>query len=156
MIIIAAVTEDGGLGYQGELLYHIPQDMERFRQLTMGKTIVMGRKTMESLPGKQPLSGRINVVLTKQNELEATGFEISHHSDQWYQKDCVVIGGAQIYEEFLPYAKRVYLTRIIGNKKADVYFPNIQKEKNLKLMHQSERFEYENIQYWFEIYEKVN
>lgn len=133
--LIAAVDRNGGIGKENDLLCHISADLKRFKSLTMGRTMIMGRKTFESLPGVLP--GRPHWVLTHQ-----PGYAVSHeavtvfHSVEAMEQametgqDYFVIGGASMYEAFLPLADSLYLTEIdAAFDGADTFFPAWQKEK---------------------------
>lgn len=140
--LIAAVDSAGGIGRLGTIPWHKPEDLRRFRRLTMGKVVVMGRRTFESLPNG-PLPGRRNVVLTRDGAravaLERFGagslrprlagvtaltdhrlVDIMLASDE---RELFVIGGAEAYEAYLPRANRIYLTNIVGDWGCDVAFP---------------------------------
>jgi dihydrofolate reductase len=123
--IIAALDENGALGFGGQLLCHLPRDLQYFKKLTMGKPIVMGRKTFESI-GK-PLPGRRNVVLSRKN-WQHDGILVLPSLD-WNAEifaDCaeiMLIGGAEIYTAYLPGVTRMYLTKIHHTFAADVFFP---------------------------------
>ena len=130
--IIAACDFNYGIGYKNELLYRIKKDLKRFRQLTENQIVLMGRRTFESLPA--PLPHRMNVVLTRNENYKAprgvvveTSFDriINHYLTTGEQdKDLWVIGGAEVYKLFLPYASDVYLTMILKeSEKVDTYFP---------------------------------
>ena len=124
--LIAAVGQDGGLGADNQLLWHLKPDLEHFRQLTTGHLVVMGGKTYRSL-GK-PLKNRPNLVLTR-SRIEEPGVETFHDLTELKQavasleKPVYIIGGASLYAEFLPLAEKLYLTEIAATKPADVYFP---------------------------------
>ncbi len=127
--IIVAVSEDLGIGMNNELLWHISEDLKRFKKLTHGKTVIMGKKTWESLPRK-PLAGRKNIVLTdKQGEtFEAaiTAYSISDSLEKSSDgTDIFIIGGESIYRQFMPLADRLYITFVHSKAEADVFFPEI-------------------------------
>jgi dihydrofolate reductase len=128
MTLIAAVDKNYGIGYQGQLLWHLPADMAFFRKMTMGHTIVMGRKTYDSI-GK-PLKDRENIVLTTQT-LQIPGVTVIHDLKELVkeQKEIMIIGGAQIYELCLPFANRILLTEVDANLQADTFFPKIDKKQ---------------------------
>lgn len=125
LYMIACISKDGGLGYRGELLWHIPEDMKFFRETTKGGAIIMGRKTFESIG--RALPGRKNIVLS------------SHKGESkdvdWCNKEELgevlldlegkkfIIGGASLYKMFLPEATKLYLTEVDGTKPADTWFP---------------------------------
>ena len=131
--LIVAVDSNYGIGYKNELLFRVKEDLQRFRELTIGHFVVMGRKTYESLP--RPLSERINVVVTRNKDYNPKDTSVivesdimrivSHYLDTGQQeKDLFVIGGAEIYKQFLPFVDEIYLTMI--HKEADsvdTYFP---------------------------------
>lgn len=132
--IIAAVTDNLAIGRKGSLLYHLPADLRRFKELTMGHPIIMGRKTYESLP-KGPLPGRRNIVVTRTPaefleragehaaSLEAVG-SLEEAIALTRGEDAFVIGGAQIYQQAMPAADTLYITRIFAQAPdADTFFP---------------------------------
>lgn len=124
--LIAAMDRNRAIGYENKLLWHLPGDMAFFRRMTTGKTVLMGRKTFDSL-GK-PLPNRRNIILTRQANLEIEGCEILHHPEEALKKfgheDLMVIGGTEIYNLMLPFADRVLLTEVdVEIEKADAYFP---------------------------------
>ena len=131
---IVAVDNNFGIGYKNELLYHIPEDMKRFKKLTTNNIIVMGRKTWESLPTK-PLPNRITIVITSHPEesIETENAQVLFYDltqvKNWLEKttqDVFICGGEMIYKELLPYCDIVYLTWIYEEKEnVDKYFPNI-------------------------------
>ena len=128
--MIAAVGEHGELGKNNALLWRLEGDLPFFKRVTMGKPVVMGRKTWESLP-KKPLPGRQNIVMTNNPDFEAEGATVVHSVNGLFKalKDCdeevFVMGGAAIYEALLPFTKRLYITRVYRDYDADVYFPTI-------------------------------
>ena len=132
MIAIAAVCENGGIGREGALLFHIREDLRRFRQLTLGKTVVMGRRTLASLPGGRGLPDRRNLVLTRDTDFTAPGAEVIH--------DLVVIGGESVYRQLLPRCSTVYLTRIFAAPQADAFFPDLSRDGAWTEAEQSETF----------------
>ena len=160
---IVAVDENFGIGFNGQLLEHIPEDLKRFKQLTTNKTIIMGRKTWESLPNK-PLPDRLNIVVTsKERSFEEmtvfTSFEEVYSrathimpEDEWF-----IIGGGSIYKEFLPICDKVYLTKImVSHENVDTYFPNIELMDNWKCIEQSEIKQYNDISYQFKTYSRIS
>ena len=160
---IVAVDENFGIGFNGDLLEHIPEDLKRFKQLTTNKTIIMGRKTWESLPNK-PLPDRLNIVVTsKERSFEEmtvfTSFEEVYSrathimpEDEWF-----IIGGGSIYKEFLPICDKVYLTKImVSHENVDTYFPNIELMDNWKCVEQSEIKQYNDISYQFKTYSRIS
>lgn len=130
--IIACIDKNGGLGYQNKLLFHIKKDMERFRMLTTGHTIIMGRKTYDSLPNGA-LPNRRNIVISHQ-DLNLPNCEIYHSIPEALavcKEDVVfVIGGVSIYEQALGMANKLYITKVEEEAShVDVYFPTINKKE---------------------------
>lgn len=131
--IIAAVSEDFGIGKNNDLLWHIPEDLKRFKKLTIGKTVIMGRRTWDSLP-RRPLPGRNNVVLTDiQDEVidnAVTAYSIEDALNKCGgSEEVFIIGGGSIYHQFMPLADRLYITHVHCKLPADVFFPEIDLKK---------------------------
>ena len=143
---IVAVDNNWGIGYDGELLERIPEDMKHFRELTMDNIVIMGRKTWDSLPVK-PLANRHNVIISKSipetklpqiitnREIPVTFLQMNSLIQNWGKvkrfsnKDIFIIGGGSIYEHLLPYCDTVFLTHIgKDHKNVDTYFPRIDKD----------------------------
>lgn len=125
---IVAIAQNSAIGCENKLLWHIPNDLKRFKKLTIGHTVVMGMNTWESLPFK-PLPGRRNIIMTRR-EIEVPGAEIAHSLNEAMEmldtdKENFIIGGAQIFESFLPYANKLILTIVHRDFKADTFFPEI-------------------------------
>jgi dihydrofolate reductase len=127
--IIAAVSEDLGIGKDNDLLWRIPDDLKRFKKLTLGNALIMGKKTWESLP-KKPLPGRKNIVLTDDIH-ECIDYSVTAYSIEDALGKCekdeeiFVIGGGTVYRQFMPIADRLYITHVHKTSPADVYFPEI-------------------------------
>jgi dihydrofolate reductase len=127
--IIVAVSEDWGIGKNNELLWHVSEDLKRFKSLTLGNTVIMGKKTWESLP-RRPLPGRKNIVLTDvPNEVfdgSVTAYSVEDALNKCSEgEEIFVIGGGSVYRQFMPVAERLYITHIHKKAEADVYFPVI-------------------------------
>jgi len=127
--VIVAVSDDWGIGKDNELLWHISEDLKRFKRLTTGKTVVMGKKTWYSLP-KRPLPGRKNIVLTDIRDEIIDGSETVYSIDEALarcskEEEAFVIGGGSIYRQFMPKADKLYITHVHMNAPADIYFPEI-------------------------------
>ena len=130
--IIVAVSEDWGIGKDNELLWHISEDLKRFKRLTTGKTVIMGKRTWESLPRK-PLPGRKNIILTdipgERFENSITAYSIEDALSKCEKNEEVfVIGGGSVYNQFMPIADRLYITHVHTSSPADVYFPKIDPD----------------------------
>lgn len=160
MTIIVAIDKNRGIGYKGNLLCKIPDDMRRFKTLTLGNTVVMGRKTMESLPGAAPLSGRKNLVLTSRRDI-ADGFSTCRCKEDLLAllPDCpgeiFVIGGESVYRLMLPYCDRAYVTEIDESFDADSFFPALAPEDGWQVSESSAFYEYNGVKYRFLTYKKT-
>jgi dihydrofolate reductase len=125
--LIWAEAADRVIGAGGAIPWHVPEDMRRFKELTMGSTVVMGRLTWESLPEKfRPLPGRHNIVVTRQASYDAPGAEVAASVEQALERpegDIWVIGGASIYEQSLAHAERVVRTRLHVHVEGDTQAP---------------------------------
>jgi dihydrofolate reductase len=159
--IIVAVSEDWGIGKDNELLWHISEDLKRFKRLTLGKTILMGKKTWDSLPRK-PLPGRKNIVLTDVPD-ECIDCSVTAYSIDDALSKCdpgeeiFVIGGGSVYRQFMDIADRLYITHVHRKAEADVYFPEI--DRGIWRVVETEDFktdDAEGISYTYSIYERKN
>ena len=132
MKLIVAVDNEWNIGYKNDLLFHIPEDMKFFRQTTLDKVVVMGRKTLESFPDSKPLKNRVNIVLSRSDiSVDGAVFvksvnELLETLKQYNTDDVYVIGGAEIYSLLLPYCDTALITRIdTVAEKADKKFPKL-------------------------------
>ena len=163
MDIIAAVTEDWGIGYKGNLLISIPDDMKFFRETTTDSVVIMGRRTLESFPGKKPLKNRVNIVLSTDKSLMINNAVclsdislLSSELRKYAGKKVFVIGGEAIYKQLLPYCRNAYITKIQAALPADKFFPNLDTEPYWYLTEQGETLEYNGILYSFTTYTNKN
>jgi dihydrofolate reductase len=146
MIAIAAVDENWGLGKDGQLLFHLHADLRRFRALTDGHTVVLGRKTLSTFPGGKPLPNRRNIVLTSDVNFAVEGAEIAHSKAEALallsgDKDAFIIGGESVYRQFLPECDRIFLTVIHQKCAADCYFLAINTHPEWILTHTQQETE---------------
>jgi dihydrofolate reductase len=126
---MVAVAENGVIGAKGALPWHIPEDLKRFKALTLGKPLVMGRKTWDSLPRK-PLPGRTNIVVTRDVGFHAEGALVVHSveealaaAEREQPSEIMVIGGEAIFAAALPHAKRIHWTQIMAPVEGDAFMP---------------------------------
>jgi len=132
--IIVAVAENNAIGKDNDLIWYISDDLKRFKRLTTGHTILMGRKTYESLPNGA-LPKRENVVISRDRTLQLKGCTILNSVEEAIEKyanipeEIFVIGGGSIYQELLPYAQKIYLTKVHASFEADIFFPEIDENK---------------------------
>lgn len=131
--LIVAIAQNGAIGNNQELLCHLPNDLKRFKAITLGHTIVMGRRTYESLP-KGALPGRTNVVVTRQADVAWENTIVAHSIDEALanseSSELFIIGGATLYEQTLQRANRLYITHIHhAFEQADTFFPAIDYDQ---------------------------
>lgn len=166
---VVAVDKNYGIGNKGKLLVNIKDDMKNFKKITEKGSVVMGRKTWDSLP-KKPLKNRTNIIITrkckKKPKIQSDG---TIHSNMQYIKAWLsqtnvikenngiyVIGGGQIYKELLNSCERVYLTKVLEEYEADTYFPNIDEMPEWELSSESEIKEEDGVKYQFCIYDRTD
>jgi len=127
--IIVAIASNNGIGKDNDLLWHIPDDLKRFKKLTTGHSIIMGKKTYESLPIR-PLPNRRSIVITDDKDEKIDGCIMAYSIEEAIEKmdsdkENFIIGGGSIYSQFLPIADKFYLTQVHKDFEADVFFPEI-------------------------------
>jgi len=130
--MIAAIAENNALGKDNDLLWHLPDDFKRFKQITSGHYIIMGRKTFESFP--KPLPNRTHVIITRQKEYHPEGCIVVDSMKKAIEvcpknEDIFIIGGGEIYTLGMDFADSIELTRVHENFEADAFFPEIDKKK---------------------------
>jgi dihydrofolate reductase len=131
IILIAAVAENYALGKNNDLLWHLPNDFKRFKEITTGHHIIMGRKTFESFP--KPLPNRTHVIITRQKEYNQEGCIVVSNLEKAIEacpqnEDIYIIGGGEIYSQSILFADQLDITRVHRSFEADVYFPEIKPE----------------------------
>lgn len=161
MNLIVAADKNWGIGKDNKLLVSIPSDMKFFRQETMGKVVVMGRKTLESFPNGLPLKNRTNVVLTSDKNYQVKDAVIVHSIDEVLEElkkydddEIYVIGGAKVYEELLPYCDVAHVTKIDFAFEADTHFPNLDEDTEWEITAASDEQTYFDLEYTFVKYER--
>ena len=159
--IIVAKAKNNIIGKDNSMLWKLPDDLKRFKEKTIGHTIIMGRKTFESLKEKSPLYGRKNIVLTTNKSYDAKGAvvcasveEVLDAVKDYDDNDIYVIGGGEIYKEFLPYCDVAHITKIDYKYDADTYLENLDKNSEWHITANSEEKTYFDIVYEFVKYEK--
>jgi dihydrofolate reductase len=162
MNLIVAVDKNWAIGKENKLLVSIPQDMKFFRETTMGKVVVMGRKTLESFPGGQPLKKRTNIVITRDKNYSVKDAIVVHSVEEaleelknYNSEDVYVIGGDSIYRQMLPYCDVAHVTKINHAYEADTYFPNLDEKEEWFVTGVSDEQTYFNLEYEFVRYERV-
>ena len=163
MNLIAAADLNWGIGKDGGLLISLPGDMKYFKEKTSGKVVIMGRATLESLPGGKPLPNRTNIVLTTNKDFEREGCVIVHDMDElaaackdYAPDDIMVIGGEQIYMQLIRQCDKLYITKILEEFEADKHLMNADRMKSFELVSESDVMEEKGVQYQFLVYQKKN
>ncbi len=158
MRAIVAVSQNWGIGKDGQLLFRISADLQRFKALTTGHTVVMGRKTLESLPGGRGLPGRRNLVLTRQENFAPERAEAVHSLEEAVAlagDEAFVIGGQEVYALLLPYCSRVYVTRIFADAPVDAFFPNLEEDPRWRAVSASEVLEENGLKFQYVEYKRI-
>lgn len=158
MNLIVAVDKNWGIGKNGGLLTHLPQDLKFFKEKTVGKVVVMGRSTLESLPNGNPLPNRTNIVLTHKEDFEKEGVTVVHSMEalmelcnQYPSEDVMIIGGASVYNELMEICDALYITKMYYEFEADTFIKNVDALPQFKVVWESEVVEENGISYqWFE------
>ncbi|MCI5722046.1 MAG: dihydrofolate reductase [Firmicutes bacterium] len=156
MKLIMAADRNWAIGKDGDLLCHLPGDLKYFKEKTVGKTVIMGRGTLESLPGKKPLPKRENIVISGNPDYAVPGAVVLHSHEELFDyirdkdsDEVMVMGGGRVYRELLPYCDTCYITRIYESFDADTWFVNLDEMPEFEIVWQSELQEENGIQYRF-------
>ena len=152
MQAIVAVSENWGIGKDNQLLFHISADLKRFKELTSGHAVVMGRKTLESLPGGKGLPHRRNIVLTANPNFTAENAEPVHTPSAALfaaGADAFVIGGETVYRQLLSLCDRVYVTKVFASPEADAFFPDLDADPRWEIAEESEIMEENGLRFQY-------
>jgi len=178
---IVNVSRNWGIGRNGDLLAYIPEDMKYFRGMTKGKVVVMGRNTLDSFPGRRPLKGRVNIVLTSSPEhispesydgmelsdgvyscddrklkIVLSADELREEIKKYPSEDVFVVGGGEIYRLLLPCSDRCYVTKNSSEEEADTYYPDLDSDPEWIETEKGEEHTSESgIKYRFSVYDRV-
>lgn len=141
MNLIVAVDSNWGIGRQDRLLFRISEDMKHFRALTLGKTVVLGRRTLQTFPGGRPLEKRTNIVMTRSASFRAEPALVCHSLEELQSclqgrndDDVFVIGGASVYRQLLPFCRLAYVTKIHRGAEADCHFADLDSHPGWEMM----------------------
>lgn len=161
MNIIAAVDQNWAIGRGGRLLVSIPRDMKHFREETMGKVIVYGRRTLQTFPRGMPLEGRTNVILSSNPDFRVRNGTVVSSLDglmealkAYRDDDVYVVGGESVYRQLLPRCSTAHITKIDRSYEADAYFPDLDADPEWEITADSEEQTYFDIAYTFLKYER--
>lgn len=161
MNLIVAVDENWAIGYQNELLVSIPADHKFFRQETIGKVVVLGRKTLETFPQGQPLNNRTNIIMSTNQNYHVKGAIVVHSKEElmeelkkYKSEDIYIIGGESVYRMMLPDCDVAHVTKIDHAYEADAYFPNLDEMEEWEITADSDEQTYFDLAYEFVKYER--
>ena len=162
MNCIVAVDKNWAIGNKNELLISIPSDQKYFRQLTTGNVVILGRKTLAGFPGGRPLKNRVNIMLTKSEDVSVEGATVVNsveaaieEAKKYPEAEIFVIGGESVYRQFLPYCDKAYVTFIDREFAADTYFPNLEEDEEWEMTEESDEMTYFDSPFTFRVYERV-
>lgn len=159
MEAIVAVYSDWGIGSGGTQPVVLKADRAHFKEVTMGAAVIVGRKTLEDFPGGKPLKGRHNIVVSRQN-ISIEGAEVVHSTEEALaaaarHERCLVIGGASIYRQFMPYVDTVHITKIDLAPRSDSFFPNLDADESWKPQGKELWQDEDGLGYCFVTYKKL-
>lgn len=161
MNLVVAADRHWADGKDGRVLVDIPGDRQMLMKETLGKVLVMGRKTLESLPGGRPFASRRNLVLTRNGNYRVKGAQVCisleealKTLEEFDTRDVYIIGGQSMYEQFLPYADTVHVTRIDYTYDADSFFPNLEQDGDWEMTEEGEEQTYFDLCYTFQRFQR--
>lgn len=161
--LIAAADDRWGLGRQGGLLARISPDLRRFKELTLGHTVILGRKTLSTFPQGRPLAGRENIILSRDQSFQTPGARIAHSLEELWTmlaglkagEPVFVCGGAQIYAQLVPYCRLAHITRVRGDFQADCHLLPLDREAAWQLTQRGELQSWQGWYYSFDEYQRI-
>ena len=167
MILIFAVDSNWKIGNKGEMLAEIAEDLHRFRRITEGHIVIMGRKTLEAIPGQKPLENRINILVTRDKSYKKEGFHIINSLEDLFpllkeinpnkDKKVFVTGGGTIARQLLYFCNSAHITKIFKEFKAtDTFIPNLDLDPDWELVKSSKVFNQDELYYRYVDYERIN
>ncbi len=165
MNLIFAVDGNWKIGFEGEMLVHVEEDLRRFRRITEGHIVIMGRKTLEALPGQRPLENRLNILVTRNKSYKKEGFYIINSLEDLFpllseinpnkEKKVFVTGGGTIARQLLLFCKKAYITKVFMDfPMADTFIPNLDLDPEWKMVNVSEVYRQGDIYYKYVDYER--
>ena len=159
MIAIVAVDKNWGIGKGGEQLIYIPEDLKRFKEFTTGTTIILGRKTMYTFPGKKPLKNRRNLILSRSSDFKPEGAEVFPDLESLMAQvtdpdNTYVVGGAMVYNTMIGQCDRAYITKIDAEYPADCWFPNLDEDPAWEVESEGDWLEHEGIKFRYVNYKR--
>ncbi|MCR5120063.1 MAG: dihydrofolate reductase [Lachnospiraceae bacterium] len=161
MKLIAAVDSNWAIGNRGDMLVRIPKDQKCFREMTGGKVVVYGRKTLATFPQGQPISGCTNIILSRDKSYRVKGAKLVHSVEELLEEvkkynsdDVYITGGESVYAQLLKYCDTAHITRIDHEYEADAYFPDLDSDPEWEITAESDEETYFDLEYHFVKYER--
>lgn len=158
MNAIVAADQNWGIGKDGDQLCYLSEDLKRFRALTLGHAVILGRRTLATFPGGRPLKGRRNLILSRDPDFQPEGAEVFRDISALLERapaDAFVIGGGSVYQSMLDYCDTAYVTCLEGVWPADVFFPNLDADPRWRLADEGPRMEQKGTGFRYLIYRRV-
>ena len=157
MELVVAVDQNWAIGNQGDQLVYIPEDLKHFKELTLGKTVIAGLRTLATFPGGRPLKNRENWILCHDPKLAPEGARVFYDLESLLEadpKDAVVIGGASVYKALLPYCDTAHITKLEAAYPADTWFPNLDEDEAWEVAEVSEPYMHEDLTFRYVTYKR--
>lgn len=157
MNVIVAVDQNWAIGKDGDQLVYLSEDLKRFKSLTTGHPVILGRKTLATFPGGRPLKGRRNLILSRNTDFAPEGAEVFSDVETLRAaapEDAFVIGGASVYRQLLPWCDTAYVTKIDRTFPADCYFPDLEQDPAWERTEESAPLEQDGIIYRYVTYRR--
>lgn len=158
MELIVAVDRNWAIGKDGDQLVYIPEDLKRFKSLTMGHPVILGRKTLATFPGGRPLKGRDNLILSRNPDFAVEGAQVYPDAKSLLSdapEDAFVIGGASVYRLLVDQCDTAHVTKIDGEFPADTWFPNLDEREDWTLVQEEGPYSFEDLTYRYLTYKRV-
>ena len=160
MQAIVAVSENWGIGKDGDQIVYLPEDLKRFKNFTTGNTIVLGRKTVATFPGGKPLKNRRNLILSRNPDYRPEGGEVYPDLESLMEQvtdsdNTYVVGGASVYNTMIGQCDRAYVTKIEAEYPADCWFPNLDNDPAWEIESEGEELEHEGVKFRYVNYRRI-
>ena len=158
MDVIVAADRSWGIGRGGDQLCYLPEDLKRFRALTLGHPVILGRKTIATFPGGRPLKGRRNLILSRDPSLRVEGAEVFDSLEELLAaapEDAFVVGGGEVYRQLLNRCATAYVTRLEADFPADTWFPDLDARPDWSLLRREGPFRHQRLTYWYDTYRRT-
>ena len=158
MNVIVAVDRNWAIGKDGDQLVYLSEDLKRFKALTMGHPVILGRKTLATFPGGRPLKGRRNLILSRDPAFAPEGGEVYRDLEELLSRapeDAFVVGGGEVYRQLLNRCATAYVTRLEADFPADTWFPDLDARPDWSLLRREGPFRHQRLTYWYDTYRRT-